>query len=194
MMALTALVGSAEFRWGPMAGVNVSTFCWKQDLVQTRRSAGVTAGLAGELMIPGIGFGIGTGLNYQMNATKVNFGQREIWASQGYGRETVAVHTLQIPLNLRFKWTRMEGFEQYLAPFVFGGPVFTFNLAGDHSGMLDIPAGTVDMQVGGGVELLQHLQVSGGYYWGVSYQIRTKLLDNFSARPQGWFINAAWLF
>lgn len=191
---LIALSASAEFRWGPSLGLNVSTYSWKQDLVSTNRATGFSAGITGELMIPGIGFGIGTGLNYRMNGADVNFGQREVWSSQGFGMSNVRIHTIQLPLNLRFKWTRMEGFEQYLAPFVFGGPVFTFNCGGSNARMLDIPVGTVDLQVGGGAEIFERWQIFGGYYWGVSYQIRTKLLDNFSARPRGWFIGASWLF
>ncbi len=193
-LAASAISADAEFRWGPMVGINGSSFFWKQDLVDTRYGVGPTAGLTGELMIPGIGFGIGVGLNYQMNCAKVDFGQREVWAADGIGRPTVKLHTLQVPLNLRFKWTRMEGVEQYVAPLVYAGPVFTFNLAADNATMIKHPAGTVDIQVGAGVELFERWQLTGGYYWGVSYQIRTIKLDNFSARPQGWFINAAWLF
>lgn len=191
---LTVVTASAAFRWGPTVGINGSTFSWKQDLVNTRHAVGFSAGVTGELMIPGIGFGIGTGLNYQMNGANVNFGERKVWSSLGFGDCNVRIHTVQLPLNLRFKWTRMEGLEQYLAPLVFGGPVFTFNCGGSNSKMLDIPFGTIDLQVGAGAEIFRNWQLYGGYYWGVSYQARTKLLDNFSARPQGWFIGASWLF
>ncbi len=193
-MMAAALTASAEMRWGPTVGINGSTLGWKQDLVDTRYLIGYQAGITGELMIPGIGFGIGVGLNYQMNGARVNFGEREVWASEGYGDTHLQIHTLQVPVNLRFKWTRMEGFEQYLAPFAFAGPVFTFNLAATNGGMIEKPAGTVDLQVGAGAEVLEHIQIFGGYYWGVSYQVRTKLLDNFSAKPQGWFIGASYLF
>ena len=35
------------------------------------------------------------------------------------------LHMLEIPLHLRFKWTRMNGLEDYIAPFVYGGPDFS---------------------------------------------------------------------
>lgn len=195
LLSLFCLTASAEFRWGPQVGINGSSFFWKQKLVKTKASVGPTVGLLGELMIPGIGFGIDMGLRYQMNGAKVNFGERPVWANppDNMGNEQVWIHTLQIPLNLKFKWTRLDGLERTIAPFAFAGPVFTFNLA-KNVPVIEIPEGSVDIQVGAGAELIERLQVSAGYYFGVCYQLKTIKLDNFSARSQGWFINVAWLF
>ena len=193
---LISLTAFAEFRCGPMLGVNGSSFFWKQDLVTTRYKVGGSAGIFGELMIPGVGFGVDIGLRYQLNGAKVNFGERPVWGGRPdyMGNEDVWFHTVQIPLNLRFKYTRLDGLERIIAPFVYAGPVFTFNVATNNIPVIEHPGGTIDLQVGAGAELIEHLQISGGYYWGVSYQVRTIKLDNFSARPQGWFVNAAWLF
>lgn len=195
-VSLIAFSANAEFRWGPMIGVNGSSFFWKQDLVTTKYRIGGSAGVIGEVMIPGIGFGFDIGLRYQLNGAKVNFGERPVWggAPDYMGNEDVWFHTLQIPLNLRFKYTRLDGLERIIAPFAYAGPVFTFNLATNKVPVIEHPEGTVDIQIGAGAELWERFQISGGYYWGVSYQVRTIKLDNFSARPQGWFINAAWLF
>lgn len=192
--ALLTLSARAEFRWGPAVGTDVSSFFWKQDLVDTHRRFGFNAGLMGELMIPGIGFGIDFGLRYNYHGADVNFGQRPIWAVDGMGVEKTMVHSLQIPIDLRFKWTRMDGFERYLAPFAYAGPVFSFTLATSNVPAIEHPAAFVGIQVGAGAEIFEHWQLSGGYYWGVSYEIRTVKLDNFSARPQGWNINLAYLF
>lgn len=184
-----ALTASAEFRWGPTVGVNFSTFNWKQKLAKTSAKTGVQAGLAGELMIPGIGFGIDLGLRYNMHGARVNFGDFPIWNSDGIKNQNVWMHTIEVPLNLKFKWTRMNGFEQYLAPFVFGGPTFNFDIATNDQPALEHPGAYVAMQCGAGVELLERYQISAGYSWGISYEIRTKKLDNYSAQPRGWFIN-----
>ncbi len=112
----TAIAASAELRWGPMIGVNFSTLHWKQKLAKTGGLTGGQAGIMGELMIPGIGFGIDLGLRYNLHGAHVNFGDHEIWSSTGIKNQDVWFHTLEIPINLKFKWTRMNGFEQYLAP------------------------------------------------------------------------------
>lgn len=189
-----AASAEAKFRWGPEAGVNISNLYWKQDLVKTTRLCGPTVGIKGELMIPGIGFGIDVGLRYQMNGAHVNFGDKKIWSSSGYGNQNLWIHTLQIPVDLRFKWTRMEGFEDYLAPFVFVGPVFSFNCGTNHAPMVEVPGGTVDLQFGLGAEIFQHFQLSADYYIGLSYQTRTVKLDNFSARQRGWNVSLTYLF
>ena len=193
-LVFSTLVASAEFRWGPTAGVNFSTLHWKQNLTKTSMRTGFDAGLAAELMIPGIGFGIDLGLRYNMHGAKFNFGDHKIWAIDGIQNQNVWLHTLEIPLNLKFKWTRMNGFERTLAPFVYGGPVFNFTLGTNDAPALEHPLGYVAVQVGAGVELFEHYQISGGYSWGVSYQVRTIKLDNYSAQPRGGFIQLAYFF
>lgn len=185
---------SAEFRWGPTAGVNFSTLHWKQNIAATSMLPGFDVGLAGEVMIPGIGFGIDLAVRYNMHGAKVNFGDHKIWAIDGIKNQNLLLHTLEIPLNLKFKWTRMNGLERIVAPLVYGGPVFNFTLATSKCPAIENPAGYVAVQVGGGVELFERYQISGGYSWGVSYQVRTVKLDNYSAQPRGGFIQFAYFF
>lgn len=194
IILVTSLGASAEFRWGPTAGVNFSTLHWKQDIAATSGLTGFDVGLAGELMIPGIGFGIDLGLRYNLHGAKVNFGDHNVWAIDGIKNQNVWFHTLEIPLNLKFKWTRMNGFEKTLAPFIYGGPVFNFTLGTNKAPALQHPAGYVALQVAAGVELFEHYQISAGYSWGVSYQAKTVKLDNYSASTRGAIINLAYFF
>lgn len=194
LLSLTALGASAEFRWGPTAGVNFSTLHWKQDLTTTKMRTGFDVGIAGELMIPGIGFGVDMGLRYNLHGAYVNFGDFNIWSIDGIKNQNVWLHTLEIPLNLKFKWTRLNGLERIVAPLIYAGPVFNFTLGTNNCPAIEHPAGYVAIQLGAGAELFEHFQVSGGYSWGVSYQIRTIKLDNYSALPRGGFIQLAYLF
>lgn len=194
LIGATALGASAEFRWGPTAGVNISNYYWKQKLIDNHNLCGFQGGVMGEVMIPGIGFGVDFGLKYSMTGATVDFGQQTVWAADGIGNMKVWNHDLQIPLNLRFKWTRMDGLEQIIAPFAYAGPVFNFHLSSTKTPALEHPAGWVGLQVGIGGEIYEHWQLSVGYMWGVSYLQRTVKLDNFSSRAQGWQINATWLF
>ncbi len=194
LVLLTAFCASAEFRWGPTAGINISTLSWKQDLITTKQTVGFNAGAMGEIMIPGIGFGVDFGLKYALHGAKVNFGEKTVWSADGFGNENVMIHTLQIPVNLRFKWTRLNGAERYAAPFIYAGPVFTFNLSTSKLDCIEHPEGSFGLQCGVGGEFFEHLQFSVGYLWGLSYDIRTVKLDNFSAQNRGWQVNFAWLF
>ena len=168
LLAIVTFGASAEFRWGPTAGINISELYWKQKLVSNDLLVGPNVGLMGELMIPGVGFGVDFAVKYSMRGSEVNFGDQKIWSSDGYGKEKLWFHTLQIPVNLRFKYTRLNGLEH--------------------------PAGSVAIQCGIGGEFFERYQLTAGYSWGVSYDCRTIKLDNFSARTQGWQINVAVLF
>lgn len=191
---MTSLCASAEFRWGPTAGVNFSTFHWKQDIAKTTMRTGFDVGLAGELMIPGIGFGVDMGIHYNLHGAHVAFGEHKVWSIDGIENQNVWLHTLEIPLNLKFKWTRLNGLERIIAPLIYVGPVFNFTLATNDAPAIETPAGYVAIQLGGGAELFERFQISGGYSWGVSYQLRTIKLDNYSAQPRGGFIRLAYFF
>ncbi len=194
LMAIVISLGAnAELRWGPTASVNFNTFHWKEPLLETHLRTGFDAGIMTEVMIPGIGFGVDAGLTYGMRSAKVNFGQWKIWNSDGFGNDNVVLHTINIPLHLRFKYTRLEGLEETIAPLAYVGPVFGFNVAGNCKA-LEQPVGTVSMDFGIGCELFQKLQVSFGYLWGLSYATRTVKLENLSARADGFRVNLAYFF
>ena len=197
VLALIAMVcglgANAELRWGPTASVNFNTFHWKEPLLDTHLRTSFDAGIMTEVMIPGIGFGVDAGLTYGMRNARVNFGQWEIWNTDGFKDETVNIHTINIPLHLRFKYTRLEGVEEIIAPLAFAGPVFSFNVAGNCKA-LEQPVGTVSLDFGLGCELFQKFQVSVGYLWGLSYATRTVKLENLSARADGFRVNLAYFF
>lgn len=55
----SSLAASAETRWGPTIGINYNEIHFKQgDIFKSDRMIGGQAGLTGELMVPGIGFGV----------------------------------------------------------------------------------------------------------------------------------------
>lgn len=206
-LTLTAvsLGANAQFRYGPVVGGSVTKYKFKQDLVELKQQLGGHAGVQAEMMFPGVGFGMEFGLLYYLEGGKVNLGQKPIWAGSpqlgiaGFGNETVMIHNLQIPFHVRFKWTRMNGLEEIVAPFFYGGPDFNIQVghsavkAGDRKAFR-FSGGDVGLTVGLGAELLQHYQVSAGYTWGMTYALKTRLLDQFSARLSGWQFRVAYLF
>ena len=194
LLVVSAFTASAEFRWGPTAGWNISNYYWKQPLLHSDQRSGFQAGLMGELMIPGIGFGIDLGARSAYRDATVNLGEFPVWSTDGYQNGSLRLHRLEIPLNLRFKWTRMDGLAHYVAPFAFVGPLFAFNLAQSDCKAIEHPAGSVGLQFGIGGEFLEHIQLSASYIWGTCYDIRTVKLDNNSARNSAWTINLAYLF
>lgn len=194
LLVLGSLAAQAQFRWGAAAGVNFEKQRFKQKLIDVDGGVGFSAGVMGELMFPGIGFGVDFGLNYEQHSSKIHFGQREIWASDGYGTMTNTQHLIQIPVNLRFKYTRLNGIESKIAPFVFAGPVFNIRVGCNNCPPLEYSSGSIGIQCAIGAELWRKLQVSGGYYWDLTYEQRTVKLENFSSKPDGWQIKLVYFF
>lgn len=196
LLALVWIVPAAraEFRWGPTAGAVFSNLHFKQDLMQVDGAAGPTVGVAGEMMFPGIGFGIDVSALYSMQGATLHLGERHIWAVDGFGTRRSYLHTLSIPVDLRFKWTRMNGLEDYIAPYVFGGPVFDFHFAHNDIDAMKYAVGSVGLQAGFGVELKKQWQIQGSYVWGMTYAMKAVKLIDYSAKSSYWTVRITYLF
>lgn len=194
MFLAVAVSVSAKFRCGPTVGANFDHYHWKQKLVSSDQLVGFDAGLQCELMIPGIGFGVDFGLRYLYRGGKVGFGDQYVWSSDGIGNTDLRMHTIQVPANLRFKYTRLNGIENIIAPFVYGGPRFNFNCANSKCDAIDRYNFSLGLGCGLGVELYKKFQISAGYDWDVTDVVETHKLDDFSARLRGWVIDFAVLF
>lgn len=201
LLSLITLIGiigtqsaSAQFRYGPTVGLDLTNLNFSQDLFDVDKSLGYQAGLQAEMMFPGIGFGIDFAALYSQKGATLNLGQREIWAAEQIGRSRSYLHYLEIPVNLRFKWTRMSGLEDYIAPYVFGGPTFGFLLAHNKVPGFEYAGGDLGVQCGLGFEIKRRWQLQGSYTWGMTYAIKsTKLLD-FVGRNRSWQVRVAYLF
>lgn len=183
---LLALGANAQLRWGPALGVTLSNLSFKQDLIQVDKTVGGSAGMTGEMMFPGIGFGLGLGLYYEQLGAKLHLGDREIWRSLGYGTERSLLHNINIPFHLRFKPAHLGGLEDKFAPIVYGGPTFNITFAHSTVKALKYSGGDVGMTLGAGFELFRRWQVTVSYTWGLSYLEKTKLLSDFSAKNRNW--------
>ena len=124
-----------------------------------------------------------------------------MWSAEGFGNENVYIHNLNIPFHLRFKWTRMNGIEDYIAPFIYGGPDFNITVAHNSiTGKDGAPnpyhfsGGDLSMSLGGGIELFRRWQVSVQYTWGLTYIAKTRKLDNQSAKNRQLSFRAAYFF
>ncbi len=192
----SASVANAQFRWGATAGVSISDLKFKQSGILTvDNNVGGSVGVLGEMMFPGIGFGVDFGLRYVQTGGSLNLGDFPMWASQGYSSdESIYVHNIQIPFNLKFKYTRFQGFEDYLAPFVYGGPVVNIQAAHSKCEALKFSGGDLGLTVGFGAEIFKRWQLSAAYTWGMTYALKAKVLTDYSARNKAWDIRLTYYF
>lgn len=184
----------AENRWGAQLGVSLTDLHFKQPLVTVKQTPGVTAGIVGEFMFPGIGFGVDLGARYQLLGANVHLGEREMWRYMGYGDTRFYMHSLNIPVHLRFKYTRLGGMEEYIAPLVYVGPSFNFLLGHNKVDAFDFPFGQIGMDFGLGAEIKKRWQLTAAYHLGLTYATSAKVLTNYSAQHRGWQLSLSYFF
>ncbi len=197
LLGFVALTGQAQTdtRWGITAGANYNEIHFKQsDIMPVDRAFGPTVGLTGEMNIQGIGFGLDASLLYSMRGSKLHYGDYKIWSSLGLGTETVSMHTIDVPINLKFRWHKMNGFENTLMPFVAVGPTFSFLVGKNLPDVNQYKTVSVVLHFGLGVELFRHLQIQGSYNFSVGETLRTRLLDDNIAKNRYWALTATYFF
>ena len=194
-MLACAIAASAQTssRWDITAGANINEVHFKQqDIVSTSRMWGPQLGVTGEMNFSGIGFGAEASLIYTLKQGKVNYGERTMWKAVGAGRETVAMHYIDVPLHLKFKYNRLNGLESTIMPMLFVGPQFSFLPYASHKELNSYPPVNVYLDMGAGIELMEHLQIRVGYNFSIGQSFHTKLLDENVAKNRTWYINATW--
>ena len=182
-----------ETRWGVTAGANYNEIHLKQsDIMPVDKAFGPMVGLTGEMNIQGIGFGVDLSLLY--SSGKLHYGDYKVWSSLGIGNETVRMHSIDVPLNLKFRWHKMNGFEDKLMPFVAVGPTFSFLVSSNLKDVNHYTPVSVIMHFGAGIELYRHLQLQGGFNFSIGQTLRTQLLDENIAKNRYWTLTATYFF
>lgn len=186
-------------RWGITAGANLNEIHFKQsDLFKSDRLVGPMIGVTGEMMIPGIGFGLDGSVLYSMRRGKLHMGDLKVWSSQGISTESCNLHYIDVPINLKFKYHKLGGLENTIMPLVFVGPTFSFlaghNKIGPDDGALDYTKVSVLLRAGVGCELFRKVQLNIGYSFSVGETLRTKLLDENGAKNRTWYATATYYF
>lgn len=184
-----------ETRWGVTAGANYNQIHFKQsDIMDVDRGLGPLVGLTGEMNIQGIGFALDGSLLYSMRSGKLHYGDHKVWSSLGLGTETCQLHYIDVPINLKFKYHKLNGFENTLMPFVAIGPTFSFLAGKNLTAANEYRPVSVLMHFGAGVELFRHLQIQGGFSFSIGETLRTRMLDENIAKNRCWNFSATYFF
>ncbi len=193
LIATAAASGQTTSRWGITAGATINEVHFKQhDIVPSKRAVGPQLGVTGEMNFSGIGFGVEGSLLYSLKQGKVNYGERTVWESQGFGDEMVSMHYLDVPLHLKFKYNRLGGAESTIMPMVFVGPQFSFLVHGNHGDINKYSPVSVYLDMGLGCELMERVQLRGGYNFSIGQSFHTKMLDENVAKNRTWYFNVTW--
>lgn len=194
-IVFTSLQANAqtETRWGVTAGMNYNEIHFKQqDILNVEKGFGPQVGLTGEMNIPGVGFSVDASLLYSMRSGKINYGEHKAWSSQGLGNESCIMHSVDIPLNLKFKYHNLNGLENTVMPMAFAGPTFSILAAKNLTDVNTYRPVSVLLRMGLGAELYKRWQVSVSYNFNIGETLRTRILDENNAKNRCWNIQATY--
>lgn len=183
----------AKFRFGLKAGLNVNKLHLSDAKanLSSDNQCGFTAGVMTEFVVPVVGIGLDLSLMY----THMNNDVKE-----GVNEGSVGKNFLEIPLNIKYK-INLPAVGSIIQPIIYTGPTMALKL--DKSVFKDLETKTVQMgwNLGIGVELVKHLQISGGYTFGMN-NVAKKIpvvnnnlnIGDVKVKNNYWTITAAYLF
>ena len=182
LVAWVAVPAQAQFKWGIKGGANISSIHFS-DLPETFSTDNLTGFHIGptiELMASFIGLGFDASILYSQTGMEI-------------GTQKIKSDYLNVPVNLKWK----IGIPA-VKVFAAAGPYVGFRLGGgkiwdvlsDKIGSKSFSAG---LNLGAGVELIQHLQISATYQLGLTDNYSVKQLK-IDGKNRGWMISAAILF
>ena len=195
LLAAPLAQAQTESRWGITLGANYNYIHFKQPgIIPSDRGWGPVAGVTGEVNIQGIGFSVDGSLLYSMRSGKLHYGDRKTWSSLGLANETCLMHNIDLPLNLKFKFQRLGGFENTLMPMLYVGPTFSFLVGKNLGDTNDYNPVSVLLHFGAGVEISRRVQVGASYSISIGETFRTRLLDEMIAKNRCWNATVTYYF
>ncbi|MCC8119976.1 MAG: PorT family protein [Bacteroidales bacterium] len=183
---------SAQFRWGIKAGVNVSSLHFSKDIysdvTNSNNRTGFTGGLMAEFTVPVIGIAMDASVLYTRKI--VNFDNNTA------GTENYHNDYIEIPINLKYKFS-IPVVSNFLLPYLYTGPSFAFLTSKKAiSDAFKNKTTDVTWNLGLGLQLVSHLQISAQYGWGINKATEFLGATNAgnTAKTNGWTVTAAYLF
>lgn len=190
MAMVSGLSAQAGFKIGPKVGLNVEKMHFNSKTFDSKNSCGFTVGVMGEYMVPMVGVGVDLSLQYSRLKFKVGVDDEDGFYDKG-------LNYLEIPLNLKYK-VNIPMVASIVKPMIFTGPTLSLLLKKD--ALIDRTC-QWGWNVGIGVELINHLQISGAYTFGINNIVKNFAESNeagnirdIKVKNNYWMVSAAWLF
>ena len=186
-------VANAQFRFGVKAGLNLNSIHFNklEDNLKKDNQCGYTAGVMTEFTVPVIGIAADLSLMY----TRMN---SEVEAVEGV-KTSYNKNFLEIPLNLKYK-LGLPMIGHIITPYILTGPSFAIKLDKNSLDAIKTKTCQVAWNVGVGVELIKHLQITGAYGFGINNIMKftgvggLNTTNDVKVKNNYWTVTAAWLF
>ena len=146
MTTLFATESSAQIKFGLKGGLNVTSMNFSKEVLDAGNRTGFFIGPTVLFTLPVVGLGIDASAVYDQREAELKYGGKE--------SDKLKTQAINIPINLRYGF----GLGNTASLFLFAGPQFGFNVGDKHQSLYNF-----SVNVGAGVMLINHLQLSANY-------------------------------
>ena len=200
MAVAFAMPSKAQVSFGVKGGLNLTNMSFNNSSVEdmVKNKAGFFAGATVKYQFPVGGLGIDGAVLYDQREAEIE--------GQTNNTEKIKSQSIQVPINLRYE----IGLGESANIFIFAGPQFGFNI-GDKTKSLSalqddakewtLSSSNISANVGLGVTLMTHLQLSANYNiaLGKTGEVEAKdvssgIWDAVNGKANSWQIALAYYF
>lgn len=154
-----ATSANAQIKFGLKGGLNVTSMSFSEDVFDASNKTGFFVGPMVKVTVPIVGLSFDAAALYDQKEADVKYNIED-----EFGKTNVKQQSINIPVNVRYGF----GLSSLANIFLFAGPQWGFNV-GDKNfdlekvGNYSLKKSNFSVNVGAGVTLLNHLQVSANY-------------------------------
>ena len=193
--SLGVMSANAQAKFGIKGGLNVTNMSLSTDVFDASNQCGFFVGPTVKFSLPLVGLGVDAAALYDQRSAKTEYDGAHATVTSS---ESMKTQSIQIPINLRYG----VGLGSSLSGFIFAGPQFGFNV-GDKEKHLNfgdwkLKTSNFSVNVGLGVTIMQHVQISANYNIACGTTGEVTFSDGvhsaFKGKANAWQIAAAYYF
>ena len=154
LLATMTVAAQAQVKFGVKGGLNLTNMKFDNSIVDKSNQTGFFIGPTINFTLPVVGLGIDASALYDQRSAKIEGSE-----------DKLKQQSIQIPVNLRYGF----GLGNTASLYIFAGPQFGFNIGDKSANIVDnalewrLQDSNLSANVGVGLMLLNHLQVSANY-------------------------------
>lgn len=163
--AMLASTADAQIKFGLKGGLNVTSMSFSKDVVDADNRTGFFIGPTVKFTLPIVGLGVDVSGLYDQRSVDINNVVYEDNNATVTSKQTLKQHSFNVPINLRYGF----GLGSLASLYFFGGPQFGFNLGDKNQSLRDnvgewkLKTSNFSINLGAGLMLASHLQLSANY-------------------------------
>ncbi len=189
LLVLFSQAVNAQIKFGAKAGLNVIDMKFKSDVVKADNRAGFFVGPTVKYTLPVLGLGVDASALYNRRNVKIT-------DTDSHAEKSTNLQTIDIPINVRYS----IGLGSLASAFIFAGPQYSFNVGKKNEAFNDNEEShrwkwkdaTKSANVGLGVTLIDHIQISANYNF--QFDKSAKYYGIKDGKANSWQIGAAYFF